>query len=69
MLKSPNPTTQLNKPRSGQGRAGLGRKGRAPTKVQTQVQSRNVSQIKEQTLSKQKEGIQAPLIKKLLTDT
>ena len=28
-----------------------------------QVQSRNVSQIKEQTLSKQREGLQAPLSK------
>ena len=55
MLESPNPTTQLNKPRLGQGTAGLKRKTRAPTQVQMQVQSRNESQI-----SKQKEGLQAP---------
>ena len=64
ILKSPNPTTQSNphgKPRLGQGRAGLRRKMKVPT--QMQVQPRDVSQIKEQNLSKQKEGIQTPLTK------
>ena len=60
VLKSPNPTVHpnhQNKPRLGQGRAGLIRKMKAPLQVQTQVQSRNVNQIKEQTLPTQKEGI------------
>ena len=35
----------------------------APTQVQMQVQSRNVNQIKEQTLSMQKKGIQTPISK------
>ena len=63
ILKSPNPITQPNKHRSGQSRAGLRRKMKAPTQGQIQVQPRNVSQMKEYTLSKQKEGIQTPLIK------
>ena len=36
---------------------------KAPLQVQMQVQPRDVSQIKEQSLSKQKEGIQTPLTK------
>ena len=66
ILKSPNLTTQpklQNRPRLGQGRAGLRRKMKAPIQVQTQVQPREVSQIKVQTLPKQKEGIQTPLTK------
>ena len=65
-MKSPNLATQpnlQNRPRLGQGRAGLRRKMKAPIQVQTQVQSRNVTQIKEQSLPKQKEGIQMPLTK------
>ena len=66
ILKSPNLATQpniQNTPRLGQGRAGLRRKMKAPIQVQTQVQPREVSQIKGQTLSKQKESIQTPLTK------
>ena len=66
ILKPPNLATQpnlQNKPRLGQGRAGLRRKKKAPIQVQTQVQPRDVSQIKEQTLPKQKEGIQTCLTK------
>ena len=66
VLKIPNPTVQpnhQNKPRLGQGRVGLRRKTKAPIQVQTQVQSRNVNPIKEQTLLMQKEGIQTPLTK------
>ena len=66
ILKCPNLTTQpnvQNRPRLWQGRAGLRRKMKAPIQVQTQVQPRDVSQIKEQTLPKQKEDIQTPLTK------
>ena len=62
ILKLPNLGTKLNpqnKPRLGQGRAGLRRK----MKTAIQVQPREVSQIKEPTLPKQKEGIQTPLTK------
>ena len=65
MLKSPNPAIQPNKPRLGQDRAGPRRKMSIPT----QVQSKNVNQTREQTLSKQREGIETPLINKLLSDT
>ena len=66
ILKSPNLATQpnlQNKPRLGQGRAGLRSKMKAPTQGQTQVQPRDVSQIKDQTLPKQTEGIQTPSTK------
>ena len=66
IVNSPNLTTQTNpqgKPRLGQGRGGPRRKTSAPTQVHMQVQFKNVSQIKEQTLSKQKEGIQTPSTK------
>ena len=72
ILKSPNLTTQINpyrKPRLGLGRAGPRRKMSAPTQVQMQVQSKNVSQTKGQTLSKQRERIQTPLTKRLLSHT
>ena len=68
ILKSPIPTMQPNKPRLGQGRASPSRKTKVPIQGQMQMQPKNGSQIKEQTLSKQKEGIQTPLTK-LLTDT
>ena len=64
ILKPPNLATQQNpqnKPRSGQGIVGLRRKMKAPLHVQPQVQPREISQIKEQTLSRQNEGIQTPL--------
>ena len=64
ILKPPNLTTKpnpLNKPRLGQGRAGLTRKMKTHIQVQLQVQPREVSQKKVQTLPKQKECIQTPL--------
>ena len=70
ILKSPNLATHpnlQNKPRLGQGRTGLRRKINAPIQGQTQVKSKDVSQIKEQTLPKQKESVQTPLTK-LTTD-
>ena len=66
ILKPPNLTPQLNpqgKPRLGQGRAGSRGKTGLPTQVQMQVQPKEVSQTREQTLSKQREGIQTPLTK------
>ena len=36
---------------------------KTPVQIQPQIQNRELSQIKEQTLSKQKEGIQTPLTK------
>ena len=36
---------------------------KAPTQVQLQVQSKDENQTREQTLSKQREGIQTPLTK------
>ena len=36
---------------------------KSPIQLQVQVQPRDVSQIKEQTLPKQKEAMQTPLIK------
>ena len=60
LATEPNPQ---NKAILGQGRAGPRRKMKASTHGQPQVQSRKISQIKEQTLSKQKEGIQIPLTK------
>ena len=65
ILKSPNLTTKpnlQNRPRLGQGRAGLRRETKAPIQVSNTSKPRDVSQIKEQT-SKQKEGIQTPLTK------
>ena len=63
MLKSPNPAIQPNKSRLGQGREGLRRETSVPTQVQSQVQSKDENQTREQTLSKQREGIQTPLTK------
>ena len=63
-MKSPNLTTQpnhQNRPRLGQGRAGLKRKMKAPIQVQTPVHPRDVSQIKEHSLPKLEEGIKTPL--------
>ena len=54
----PNP---LSKPRIGQSRAGLRRKMKIPVQTQPQVQTSGVNQVEEQTLPKQKEGIQPPL--------
>ena len=63
VLKSPNPAIQSNKPKIGQGREGLRREISVPTQVQLQVQSKDENQTREQILSKQREGIQIPLIK------
>ena len=66
ILKPPNSATKPNpenKPRLGQDRAGLRRKMKAPVHIQPHDQPREIGQIKEQTLSKQKEGIQTPLTK------
>ena len=58
----PNPQEQ-NKPRLGQGRAGLRRKMKIPMQMQPQIQTSEVEQVKEQTLPKQKEVVQPPLNK------
>ena len=66
ILKPPNLATKpnpQNKPRLGKGRVGLRRKMKTPVQVQPQLQPREVSQIKEHTIPKQKEGIQTPLTK------
>ena len=65
-MKPPNlatkPNPQIN-PRFGQGRAALRRETKTAVQIQPQVQTREVNEIKEQTLPKQKEGIQTPLNK------
>ena len=61
--KSSNPAMQPNKPRLEQGREGLIREASVPSQVQLQVQAKEETQTKEQTLSKQGEGIQRPLTK------
>ena len=64
ILKPPNLTTQPNpqgKPRLGQGRADPIRKMSVLTPVQMQVQSKDVNQTREQTLSKQRDDIPTPL--------
>ena len=66
MLKSPNPTIPPNKPRLGQGREGLKGEMNIPMQVQSQVQSKDKNQTREQTLSKQREGIQTPLTKQTI---
>ena len=66
IIKSANLTTQLNpqrKPRLGQGRDRSWKKIKCPYTSANQVQSKDVSQTREQTLSKQKEGTQTPLTK------
>ena len=64
LAMEPNPQS---KPRLRQGRVGLRRKMKIPVQTQPLIQSRNVSQVKEQTLPKQKEGILTPPTK-LTTD-
>ena len=59
-----NPQVQ-SKPQLGKGRAGLRRK--IPVQIQLQIQTSGVDQVKEQTLSKQKEVVQ-PTLTKLTTD-
>ena len=57
ILTSPNLATKpnlQNKPRLGQGRVDLSRNMKASIHVQPQIQPREISQIKEQTLSKEK---------------
>ena len=54
LATSPNPQNN---------RVGLRRKMKAPIYVQPQVQPREISQIKEETLSTQNKGIQTPLTK------
>ena len=63
MLKSPDPAILSNKLRLAEHRAGPGRKISVSTQMQMQVELKNKNQTKEQTLSKQREGIQAPLTK------
>ena len=53
----------VKKPRLGQGKEGLRREMRAPTEAQVQVQIKHEKQRREQTLIKQKEGLQAPQTK------
>ena len=60
LAKEPNPQS---KPRLGQGRVGLRRKMKCPVQTQPQIQTSGINQVKEHTLSKQKEGIQPPLTK------
>ena len=60
ILKSQNP---VNKPKLGQAREGLRREMKAPTQVQLQSQDEN--QTREQTISKQRGGIQTPLTKQI----
>ena len=50
-----------NKPKLRQGSEGLRREIKAPAQVQVQIKHEN--QIREQTLTKQKEGLQMPLTK------
>ena len=63
-MKEPNPQVQ-HKPRIGQGRTGLRR--RIPVQIQPQIQTSGVDQVKEQTLTEQKEVIQ-PLLTNSTTD-
>ena len=56
-----------SKPRLGQGRVGLRRKMKIPVQTQPQIQTGRVNQVKEQTLPKQKGGIQ-PTLTKPITD-
>ena len=56
-----------SKPRLGQVRVGLRRKMKIPVQTQPQIQAGRVNQVKEQTLPKQKEGIQ-PILTKPTTD-
>ena len=55
--KIPKPTTQSihqSKPRLGQGRAGPKRKMKAPIQVELQLEPRDTSQIRDQTLHKRR---------------
>ena len=61
VLKSQN---SANKPKLGQGREGLRKEMKAPAQMQLQVQIKDEMQTREQTLRKQKEGLQMPLTKK-----
>ena len=69
ILKSPNPTTQPNhqsKPRLGQSRAGLRRKYENPYTSANASANQEDKSNKEQTLSKQKQGIQTPFTKQTI---
>ena len=57
-----------NKPRLGQGRAGLRRKMKNPVHTQTQLQTSEEGQVTEHILSKQKEVVQPPHPTKWITD-
>ena len=57
----PKSQKSADKPKLGQGREGLRREMKVPTQVQSQVQFKEENQITEQTISKQREGIQTPL--------
>ena len=64
IIKPPNLAKKSNpqiKPRLGQGKAYLRSKMKTPVQMQPQLQTIKISQIKEQSLPKQKEGIQTPL--------
>ena len=60
VLKSQN---SANMPKLGQSRQGLRREMKAPGQLQAQVQIKHENQTREQTLAKQREGLQAPLTK------
>ena len=53
-----------DKPKLEQGRECLRREMKVPTQVQSQVQIKEENQTREQTVSKQREGIQTPLARK-----
>ena len=60
LLKSQN---SANRPKLGQERESLRTEMKAPAQAQLQVQIKDENQAREQTLTKQKEGLQMPLTK------